>query len=58
MYSTHNEWKCSQLKISRTLKSKIYKYTASVSKKIRWYSKWIGEYISKQTRKMKPLDVK
>ena len=54
MYSIHNEGKSIVAKwFIRTLKTKIYKYMTSASKsvnidnlQIRWYSKWIQQYIS------------
>ena len=52
MYSIHNEGKSVVAeRFIRTLKNKIYKYMTSISKKclywqIRWYSKWIQQYIS------------
>ena len=63
MYSTHNEGKSVIAKrFIRTLKNKIYKYMASISKNV--YIDKLDEIVNKynntyhRTIKLKPVDVK
>ena len=63
MYSTHNEGKSVVPEIFiRTLKTKIYKYMASISKNV--YTDILDDTVNKynntyhSTIKMKPVDVK
>ena len=62
IYSTHNEGKSAVAEGNRTLKIKVYKYMASVSKHV--YIDKLDDIVTKYSNtchsaiKMKPVDVK